>query len=316
MIVCDDADFASVVPGGVHGLHPRRPGLRHADADAPAPLALRRGGRADQRGHGGGALRRSERTSRCSWGPVISARQRDRVLGYIEKGQQEGAKLVTGGGRPAHLPKGWFVEPTLFVDVDNSMTIAQEEIFGPVLAVIPYEDDDDAVRIANDSRYGLSGGVYSASEERATAIARRIRTGLHRRQRWPVVRGRFALRRLQGQRHRAPVRHRGLRAVRRDQGDRLARRLTPVGQRGDHSASSSSTVTRRATKARLCFSMDAWCSGGVPIGGVRRDRDGEVLVGGSDGDGRDGQVGRHTGHDDFVDAHVAQDRQHLGAVHR
>ncbi len=110
-------------------------------------------------------------------GPVVSARQRDRVLGYIAKGQEEGAKLVFGGGRPANLPKGWFVEPTLFVDVDNSMTIAQEEIFGPVLCVIPYEDDDDAVRIANESHYGLSGGVVSASEERATAVARRIRTG-------------------------------------------------------------------------------------------------------------------------------------------
>jgi len=110
-------------------------------------------------------------------GPLISAKQRDRVLGYIETGQQEGAKLLVGGGRPAHLPKGWFVEPTLFVDVDNAMTIAQEEIFGPVLCVIPYDDDDDAVRIANDSGYGLSGGVYSASEARATAIARRVRTG-------------------------------------------------------------------------------------------------------------------------------------------
>jgi aldehyde dehydrogenase (NAD+) len=110
-------------------------------------------------------------------GPLVSARQRDRVLGYIEQGQKEGAKLVVGGGRPEHLPKGWYVEPTLFVDVDNSMTIAQEEIFGPVLAVIPYEDDDDAIRIANESEYGLSGGVFSASEERATSIARRIRTG-------------------------------------------------------------------------------------------------------------------------------------------
>jgi aldehyde dehydrogenase (NAD+) len=110
-------------------------------------------------------------------GPLISAKQRDRVLGYIAKGEEEGAKLVLGGGRPAHLPKGWFVEPTLFVDVDNSMTIAQEEIFGPVLTVIPYGDEDDAVRIANDSQYGLSGGVYSSSRDRATAVARRIRTG-------------------------------------------------------------------------------------------------------------------------------------------
>jgi aldehyde dehydrogenase (NAD+) len=110
-------------------------------------------------------------------GPQISARQRERVLGYIEKGREQGARLVCGGGRPAHLPKGWFVEPTLFADVDNSMTIAREEIFGPVLVMIPYEDDDDAVRIANDSEYGLSGSVSSASEERALSVARRIRAG-------------------------------------------------------------------------------------------------------------------------------------------
>ena len=110
------------------------------------------------------ALRAQSIDDGVMMGPVISARQRDRILGYIAKGQEEGAKLVFGGGRPAHLPKGYFIEPTLFVDVDNSMTIAQEEIFGPVLCVIPYEDDDDAVRIANESSYGLSGGVYSASE--------------------------------------------------------------------------------------------------------------------------------------------------------
>jgi len=110
-------------------------------------------------------------------GPVISAKQRDRVLGYIEKGVAEGATLALGGGRPAQLPKGWFVEPTLFTDVDNAMTIAQEEIFGPVLVAIPYEDDDDAVRIANDSVYGLSGGVFSGSLERALRVAERVRTG-------------------------------------------------------------------------------------------------------------------------------------------
>jgi aldehyde dehydrogenase (NAD+) len=110
-------------------------------------------------------------------GPLISAKQRDRVLGLVAKGVEEGARLVTGGGRPAHLEKGWYVEPTLFADVDNSMRIAQEEVFGPVLVVIPYTDDDDAVRIANDSQYGLSGGVTSASEERALTVARRIRSG-------------------------------------------------------------------------------------------------------------------------------------------
>jgi aldehyde dehydrogenase (NAD+) len=110
-------------------------------------------------------------------GPQISRRQQERVLRYIETGVREGAKLVVGGKRPAHLEKGFYVEPTLFRDVDNRMTIAQEEIFGPVLVVIPFDDDDDAVRIANDSIYGLSGSVSSASEERAVAVARRIRTG-------------------------------------------------------------------------------------------------------------------------------------------
>jgi aldehyde dehydrogenase (NAD+) len=99
------------------------------------------------------------------------------VLGYIEQGKAEGARLVAGGGRPAHLDRGWYVEPTLFVDVDNGMTIAREEIFGPVLVVIPYEDDDDAVRIANDSPYGLSGLITSGDLERAQAVAARIRTG-------------------------------------------------------------------------------------------------------------------------------------------
>jgi aldehyde dehydrogenase (NAD+) len=110
-------------------------------------------------------------------GPQISAKQRDRVLGYIEKGVQEGARVVTGGGRPPHLPKGYYVEPTLFADVDNSMTIAREEIFGPVLVVIPFEDDDDAVRIANDNQYGLGGYVTSGSVERAMSVGRRIRAG-------------------------------------------------------------------------------------------------------------------------------------------
>jgi aldehyde dehydrogenase (NAD+) len=110
-------------------------------------------------------------------GPLINGTQRDRVLGYIRSGVDEGARRVLGGGRPAGLDRGFFVEPTLFADVDNRMRIAQEEIFGPVLVVIPYADDDEAVAIANDSIYGLSGGVSSASDERALAVARRIRTG-------------------------------------------------------------------------------------------------------------------------------------------
>jgi aldehyde dehydrogenase (NAD+) len=110
-------------------------------------------------------------------GPVISAKQRESILGYIHRGIEEGATLALGGGQPEHLPTGWFLEPTLFTDVDNSMKIAREEIFGPVLVAIPYDDDDDAVRIANDSVYGLSGGVWSGSTERALAVASRIRTG-------------------------------------------------------------------------------------------------------------------------------------------
>jgi aldehyde dehydrogenase (NAD+) len=110
-------------------------------------------------------------------GPLISERQRNRVLGYIETGVQEGATLAVGGGRPQDMPRGFFVEPTMFTDVDNSMRIAQEEIFGPVLVVIPFEDDDDAVRIANQSSYGLSGAVSSGSLQRSLSVARRVRTG-------------------------------------------------------------------------------------------------------------------------------------------
>ena len=110
-------------------------------------------------------------------GPVINARQRDRILGYIEKGKAEGARCLVGGGAATQFDAGYWVQPTLFVDVDPDSTIAQEEIFGPVLVVIPFEDDDDAVRIANNSRYGLSGAVTSASLDRAMAVARRLRTG-------------------------------------------------------------------------------------------------------------------------------------------
>jgi acyl-CoA reductase-like NAD-dependent aldehyde dehydrogenase len=111
-------------------------------------------------------------------GPVISAKQRTRVLGYIQKGIDEGAKLLVGGmDAPAGRDKGFWVSPTLFVDVDNAMTIAREEIFGPVLAVIPYDDEEHAIRIANDSMYGLAGNVMSGSVEHSVAVARRLRAG-------------------------------------------------------------------------------------------------------------------------------------------
>lgn len=110
-------------------------------------------------------------------GPLISATQRERVEGYIAKGNAEGARLVTGGGRPAEFPRGYYVQPTLFADVAPAMTIAQEEIFGPVLSVLPYDTDDEAVAIANGTIYGLGGGVWSADPNRALAIARRMRAG-------------------------------------------------------------------------------------------------------------------------------------------
>jgi len=111
-------------------------------------------------------------------GPLASQAQVERVNGYIQKGIDEGAKLVTGGtGRPEGLDEGYFVRPTVFSEVRNDMTIAQEEIFGPVLSIIAYDDEDDAATIANDSAYGLAGGVWSADPERAKSFARRIRTG-------------------------------------------------------------------------------------------------------------------------------------------
>ena len=110
------------------------------------------------------------------YGPTVSARQRDRVEGYIALGRAEGATVATGGGRPA-FDRGFFVQPTVFSDVDNRMRIAQEEIFGPVLVVIPFDDDSDAARIANDSQFGLGGSIFSADESRAAALARTIETG-------------------------------------------------------------------------------------------------------------------------------------------
>jgi betaine-aldehyde dehydrogenase len=110
-------------------------------------------------------------------GPMVSARQQERVLGYIDIGEREGAKVATGGGVPVGLDGGHYVQPTVFVGVDNAMRIAQEEIFGPVLAVIPYDGDDAAVQLANESIYGLSGAVWSGDDERGVNIARRIRTG-------------------------------------------------------------------------------------------------------------------------------------------
>jgi aldehyde dehydrogenase (NAD+) len=110
-------------------------------------------------------------------GPLAAERQRDRVEGYIAKGVSEGATLATGGGRPSHLERGWFIEPTVFGNVENSATIAQEEIFGPVLSVIPAENERDAIRIANDTIYGLNASVFTDDVERAREVAGQLRSG-------------------------------------------------------------------------------------------------------------------------------------------
>jgi aldehyde dehydrogenase (NAD+) len=174
-IVLDDADFGSALLSGFAVCYhagqgcaiPTRlllPRKRYAEGVEFLRAAFAQFAYGDPRGEG------------QIMGPLISARQRARVLEYIELGKREGARLVCGGGRPAHLPRGYYVEPTIFADVRNDMRIAQEEIFGPVLVIIAYEDDDDAVRIANDSIYGLSGAIIG-STERALKMARRIRTG-------------------------------------------------------------------------------------------------------------------------------------------
>jgi acyl-CoA reductase-like NAD-dependent aldehyde dehydrogenase len=110
-------------------------------------------------------------------GPLISARQREKVAGYVDRAVAEGAKAVVGGGIPAHLPRGFFYEPTLLVGADESSAVAQDELFGPVLVVLPHDGDDDAVRVANNSIFGLSGSVLSGDRDRALGVARRIRAG-------------------------------------------------------------------------------------------------------------------------------------------
>ncbi len=112
-------------------------------------------------------------------GPLVASRQRDRVEGYLKLGVDEGARITTGGGRPEGFDKGWYVEPTVFADVDNSMRIAREEIFGPVASIIRYTDEADAIRIANDSDYGLSGTVWTADLDRGLNVARKVRTGTY-----------------------------------------------------------------------------------------------------------------------------------------
>ncbi|HMQ25672.1 MAG TPA: aldehyde dehydrogenase family protein [Acidimicrobiales bacterium] len=176
-IVLDDADVAKVVPtlvgaamhlsGQVCGAHTRvlLPRARYDEAVEAAADAAARVTVGDP--HDPDTL----------VGPLVAERQRERVLGYVGLAVDAGATVAAGGGRPANLPTGWYVEPTILAGVDNTMRVAREEIFGPVLCLLPYDGEDDAVRIANDSPYGLSGGVWSRDDARALAVARRVCTG-------------------------------------------------------------------------------------------------------------------------------------------
>ncbi|MEX2494617.1 MAG: aldehyde dehydrogenase family protein [Woeseia sp.] len=178
-IVLEDADFDKAIARGVSACFenagqscnaPTRMLVPRSRLEEAASIAAKRAA-ATQPGN--------PEDEQTRMGPVVSETQWNKIQSLIEKGIEEGATLVCGGtGRPEGLAKGWYVRPTVFSDVNNDMTIAREEIFGPVLTIIPYDDEDDAVRIANDTLYGLSGHVMSSDLEHARRIAARLRTGM------------------------------------------------------------------------------------------------------------------------------------------
>jgi len=177
-IILDDADFTSAVKEGVQACF-RNTGQ---SCNAPTRMLVPRSRLADVSAIAKQTAEDTQvgdpLTKGTNIGPLASKAQFDKVELLINKGIAEGAKLIAGGpGRPEGITKGYFAKPTVFIEVRNNMTIAREEIFGPVLAIIPYEDDDDAVRIANDTPYGLSGFVTSGDLERARRVAKRIRSG-------------------------------------------------------------------------------------------------------------------------------------------
>jgi acyl-CoA reductase-like NAD-dependent aldehyde dehydrogenase len=176
-VVLDDAPMEKAIPAGVNNAmlnsgqtcsawtrmivpRSRMPEIRELASAAVARLKL------------GDPL-----DPKAKLGPLISANQRETVEGYIRKGVEEGAQVIAGGKRPVEFSRGHYVEPTIFGDVRPKMAIAQEEIFGPVLAILPYDTEEEAIAIANDSIYGLAGGVWSGDKDRALGVARRMRTG-------------------------------------------------------------------------------------------------------------------------------------------